>query len=420
MTTILLVARHELMTYLRRRSFLLVTIGLPLLGLLISVLAQRGSGAAGVGGALEGLGLSPEAIRALAEQPVGVVDESGVVRSIPPYLAAHVREYPDAARGEAALRGGEIAALYLVPPDYLETGTVERVTEQFQPIAPDAQLVELLLGANLLAEADPARIVRLREPIRESLVEVENIGERAADQAGGAGGELAFWLAYLLAMLLYTTTFMSASFLLQSVATEKENRVLEILLTTTRPLPLLAGKLVGLGLLGLGQTLVWAGSAYTVARLGLIPLPLSLEGLGIGWQLGLLVLLYFVLGYTLFSTLMAGIGALVPTVRESGPMTMLVVLPAIVPLMVMTQLVEAPHGALAVTLSLIPFTAPLTMMIRLPQGGVPAWQILASVTLMALTIPLLLSLVARLFRAQTLLASAELTPRRVWEAVRAG
>ncbi len=147
-------------------------------------------------------------------------------------------------------------------------------------------------------------------------------------------------------------------------------------------------------------------------------LDLKLTLLGIGWRLTAMLLLYYVLGYGVYSTIMAGIGALVPSAKESGPVTMVVVIPAIIPLTFLINLVENPHGPLAVALSLIPLTAPITMMIRLVQGGVPPWQLVASITLMVLAIPLLLRGAARLFRAQTLLASESFSMRRAWAVLR--
>jgi ABC-2 type transport system permease protein len=174
---------------------------------------------------------------------------------------------------------------------------------------------------------------------------------------------------------------------------------------------------LGLGVLGLLQTIFWAGVAYFVAQLGLVQVPLG--DLGIDWRLAVLLVVYFILSYGVYSSLMAGIGALFATSKESGPATILVVIPAIVPLMFLGNLVDEPHSTLSVVLSLFPLTAPISMMVRLVQGSVPAWQIATSILLMALTTPLLLGLVARLFRAQILLGSGPFSLRRAWAAIRA-
>lgn len=417
MNPIRLVAWYEFTTFVRKPSFLIATVAVPLVAIVVSLALGDSSF-----GFVSNEG-SPEAVEGSAGLPrrgrIGYVDQADFVRVVPPALAGALVAYDDSARAQAALRAGEIDAYYLISSGYLESGAVERVARTFEPVPDDTAAMELLLTANLLRAGDPARLALAREPIAEQLLEHENIGQRAADLAGAEDAEaLAFGVAYVLAMLIYTTTFVSASYLLQNVTTEKESRLLEMLLTSIRPVELLAGKVLGLGLLGLMQTVLWAGTAYAVARLGLIEVPLA--SLGIGWQLGLLLVLYYMLGYGLYAAMMAGIGALVPTVKESGPATMLVVIPAIIPLMFLGALVEQPHGPVAVALSLVPWTAPISMVVRLVQGGVPPWQIALSLLLMAATVPLLLALVARLFRAQTLLASESFSPRRAWAVLREG
>ncbi len=417
MRNILLVARNEFLHFARKPSFLIATLAVPLVAAVIGLVMNYSP---------VGDDTSPESVLGVVGQPdltgsgiIGVVDGSGVVTMIPSPLQGVVLRYQTAQEAEAALRAGTVDAYYLIAPDYLESGDVERVARRFEPLAEDSALVEFLLTSNLLQDADPTRLALIREPLPEPLIVHENIGERAADRAVGAEAEgLAFGSAYILAMLIYTTTFMSASYLLQSVTTEKENRLMEILLTSIRPFEMLAGKVLGLGGLGFLQTIAWAFSAYWVAQLGFVSV--SLGDLGIGWGLAAMVLLYYVLGYGVYSTMMAGIGALVSSAKESGPATMLVVMPAILPLLFLTSFVEQPHSLLAVLFSLIPFTAPITMMVRLTQGGVPAWQIVASIALMILFIVGLLRLVARLFRTQTLLSFGILSPRRAWAVLREG
>lgn len=417
MRNMLLVARREFSIHARNRWFLFATFGLPVL-IVVIFLAVRTFTSTETPDVQQ---ISQSLTEADLPETgiVGFVDESGLVQTIPPLLEERVRAYDSRADAEADLRAGETDSYYIIARDYLEEGNVERVARVFQPDAEDRPIIEYLLTANLLEGADPARLALIRNPVLEQGIETENIGERAADRAGGedAGG-LAFGLAYAAAMLIYTTTFTSASYLLQSVGTEKENRVMEVLLTSIRPFQLLAGKVLGLGVLGLLQTAIWVGFAFAISRVGLFEL--SADSLGLNGGLVAMMLLYFVLGYGVYSAMMAGIGALVPSVKESGPATFLVVIPAIIPLMVLGQLVEQPHSPLAVALSLIPFTAPITMIVRVVQGGVPAWQIVASVAIMAVSVPLLLGLVARLFRAQTLLSSEPFSPRRAWAALREG
>jgi len=114
--------------------------------------------------------------------------------------------------------------------------------------------------------------------------------------------------------------------------------------------------------------------------------------------------LFFLLGYALYGSLMAGLGALVPNLREAGQATTVVILPMMVPLLLINNLINDPNGTLSVGLSLFPFTSPVTMMTRLAATEVPVWQpILAAVLLMG-TVLLVVRAVAGMFRAQNLLS----------------
>ncbi|MGB0386129.1 MAG: ABC transporter permease [Ardenticatenaceae bacterium] len=417
MQNIFFVARHEFLNYFRRPSFLVATLGIPLVAIVLALFSALFSSDERVEPVLD-VGRVEEAPTLRESGQIGVVDGSDLVERIRPSFVGTFLRYETVEEAEGALEAGEIDVYFRVAPDYLATGEVERVARRLEPFPRDTFLMQSLLKANLLSGVDPAYRERIEEPVSAQWLEIEYVGAPPADQTPQAAQEEggAFGLAYLLAMLLYTTIFMAAAFLLQSVVTEKENRIMEVLLTSIRPVELLAGKVIGLGLLGLGQTMIWGLSAYFAAWLSFSEL--SLNGLGIGWQLGAMIVLYFLLGYGMFSVMMAGVGALMPTVRASGPATMLVIMPAILPLMLLAPLTERPHSLLAVALSLIPFTSPLTMIVRLSQGGVPLWQIAASILTISLTIPLLLIGVARLFQAQSLLSSDDFSLRRAFAILR--
>jgi len=121
-------------------------------------------------------------------------------------------------------------------------------------------------------------------------------------------------------------------------------------------------------------------------------------------------IVFFTLGYFLYATIMAGIGALVPNLKEASQATFLVIIPAVIPLMMVSAIVSQPSDTLPVVLSLIPFTASSTIMTRLVVSTVPAWQIIVSIGLLILTIILLIRAVAGMFRAQHLLTGKKFSP----------
>lgn len=415
-STVFLVARQELMTYLRRRSFLIVTLGFPLIALVTTLFSTYSSASP----VIESESLPSihhmEEILDVPHGQIGLVDESGVIQMTPPALEGVFLRYESVAEAEGALKRGEIEAFFHLPQSYLADGYIENVTQEVDLSSQESSAIELLLRENWLAELDPRLRQRVQKPVSPDLVEVETIFSVSEEETSENSPQASFAVAYLAAMLLYSTIFMSAAFLLRSITTEKENHIMEVLLTSLQPIDLLTGKMIGLGILGLGQTIIWGISASLIAWLRFSTLPIA--QFEISLFLGAMLLLYFLLGYGLFATMMASLGALMPSTKASGPATMLVILPAIVPLMLLGPLTEQPHSLLAIILSLIPFTAPLTMIVRLTQVQVPLWQLISSVLLMLLTIPILLRLVARLFRAQTLLASSDFSFRRLFALLR--
>jgi ABC-2 type transport system permease protein len=118
---------------------------------------------------------------------------------------------------------------------------------------------------------------------------------------------------------------------------------------------------------------------------------------------------FFILGYLLYATIMAGIGALVPNLKEASQATYVVIIPFLIPLMLVGAIIEKPNALLPTILSLIPLTAPNTIMTRMAAAPVPLWQLLASISLLIISIILLIRAVAGLFRAQTLLTGKKIS-----------
>jgi len=351
-----LVAGHEFVRHVRRPSFLLTTILLPLIiGLVF--LFSRGSPSTGA-----------------ATQPVptpgtgtavGYMDESGLLAGAEAGEGVSLRAFPDEAAAQAALREGAIVGYYLLSPDYLAGGAVAWVNEG--RTGPQGRAaMEALLRTALLGD-EPAVAERLSAPPAVQLVPLEDAAERPAGPAGGPAerGPVAFWLPYAFAMILYVTIFSAASFLLQSVTEEKENHTIEIVLTSLRPLPLLAGKVVGLGLLGLVQVGVWLAAGLVLLRLGGVQLPSGAVATA-PWAAVALAVVYYALGYLVYGSLLAALGATVTNMREGSQLVALLVLPCIIPLWFLSAVVERPDSLLATGLSLFPLTAPITMMIRVP------------------------------------------------------
>ena len=390
------VALHEMLTLISRPSFWIVGLGIPLAAALIysvvSVINRNAAATQTVSQVFEG----PQVNR-----PEGYVDLSGIIRTVPESVPAGTFiAYPDEAEARQALRSGEIAAFYVVPKDYIQTGQIRYIRPDYNPLASNDTQSSLftwivrvnLTGGNIMLASLVGGPLHLEE---ESLATVAVPNEN---------NPLAYWTPYIITLLFYMLIMSSASLLLSSVSKEKENRIMETLLTSVTPPQLLTGKVLGLGVVGLGQSMLWLGTSYALLNLSgktfHLPSAIHLPVSFLTWGL-----VFFLLGYAVYASLMAGLGALAPNLRETNQAIFVIIMPLMVPLFFSSSVfMTEPNGAIATALSLFPLSAPVAMMARLSAGGVPWWQPFLAAFLLAVTAAFIVRAVAGMFRAQTLLS----------------
>ncbi len=392
MSKTLLVLRNELRRAIFRRSFILVLFVLPLVSAIVfmgvSYVKERdaASQATGSGGT-----------KTLVE---GYVDFSGVIKTLPDQAAGVLKPFDSKAEAQTALADGEISAFYIVPPDYLQTGQISYYRPDFNPLSQATQSSEFryTLTYNLVNQ-DPQLADRIQNPLNNLVREVQTGGQPQRD----SNAMLTFFLPYAVTFLFYIVIFSSASLMLNSITDEKQNRVMEVLMTSMTPIQMLTGKIIALGIVGLMQTVIWSGTGYVLLRLSKQTFNVS-DAFQLPPTILIWGVIFFVLGYAVYASLMAGVGALVPNLREASQATMIIILPLILPLMLIQLLANQPEGPVAVALSLFPLTAPVAMMARLAAGVVPLWQLLLAVALLAIMALLVLRSAAGMFRAQNLLS----------------
>jgi ABC-2 type transport system permease protein len=405
----LLVVRHEMLTVIGSKAFLFLACVIPLLGVLIFLgVSLLKGGEAELPAGLAGPGDAPEL------QVEGYVDLAGLVKSIPADIPeGNLLAYPDETSARQALNEGTITAYYVIAADYVERGDLIYVNPSYgwaSSSRGQSWVMARTLFANLL-ESDPERIARASQPMDLQVVPLAPDRVRRDED-----GPLAFYVPYATMMILYFTIIMSASLLLNSVSSEKKSRVLEVLLLSVSPQQMLTGKIVGLGVLGLVQAAIWAGTGYALLRVGgrtsqLAPglaLPPSILAWGI---------VFFLLGFAVYASLMAALGALVPSLQEASQSFIVVIWPLLVPLFFFVALIEKPHGAIAVGFSLFPLTAPVAMMTRLAASEVPWWQLLLAAVLLLGTAVCVIRAVSRMFHAQNLLSGQPFSARRYIQAL---
>lgn len=407
-----LIGWREFRQRVRSRGFLLGSIGTPLIFLVIwAMTGLGGDGAANDLRPVQGRLATPD-------KPIGYVDQAGLVTAVPDSIPAGLfRVMASVEAAEEGLVKGEIDTYYLILPDYRETGRVQRVGPELPAGPPDdVEWLDELLVNNLVPDAGTKQGERLLRPFGQAGLEFVNTQPEVTETNSPAGSIFPFFVVIAVLIPLFT----SGSYLFQSLIQEKENRIMEILLVSVRPYQLLTGKLLGLGVLTLVQYVIWGGIGLVSLLLTGRPVTSLFAQIHLSGAELLLVFPYALGGFLLYAALMAGIGALAPDIDNSRAWTFIITLPMLIPIYLWLAIVNSPNGSLAVSLSLIPFSAPVAMLLRMTSSAVPGWQLGLSLALLTLAAAGVIWLMARLFRAQTLLSGEALSLRRLWLAVRAG
>ncbi|KUK68892.1 MAG: Molybdenum ABC transporter permease protein, partial [Anaerolineae bacterium 49_20] len=359
-----IVLKTEFINNVTRRSFLLTLILVPLVpALILGGISLFGADEADSSGSF----FQPSQGDSL---PDGYVDLSGVIKELPPGLDSNfLVEFENQDTARDAILADEIQGYFLIEKDFLKSGEMKYFREDFNPLTAmqTTGIIDAVVRYNLL-EGDLDQLETFSQPIEVNRVDLApEVEERDNTHP------LAFYLPYGVSMLFYVVIMTSASLMLSSITKEKENRVMEILMSSIKPVELFTGKILGLGFVGLLQLVLWMGSGMLLLKLGgttlNIPPNLQLPPQILIWGIA-----FFILGYLLYATIMAGIGVLVPNLKEASQATYVVIIPFLIPLMLVGAIIEKPNGLLSTVLSLIPLTAPNTIMTRMAVSPVPLWQ----------------------------------------------
>jgi ABC-2 type transport system permease protein len=329
--------------------------------------------------------------------PLGYVDYSGLLADPlpapapePPDKPVPILPFETEAAARSALDAGQIQAYYVLPADYLSTDQLS-VFHLGALKSPARQQFYNFLTANLLKSTDPIianRLVKGAEIIVQSPDGSRSISSKnwfnvLVPMVAG--------IAFIIAM------FSTGGYLMQAVVEEKENRTMEVIITSVSPNQFMAGKIIGDTAVGLTQIFLWM--LFIVIPILLLRNTLSfLRGIQIAPQTLLLLIFVMFPAFILVSALMAAIGATVSEAREGQQMVGIISLPIWIPYMLTGSLMSNPNSPLALGLSLFPLTAPLTMLMRDGLTILPAWQIALSAVIQVLSAIGAIWLAGRAFR----------------------
>ena len=415
MKKILEIMRYEMVSALKRPSFLFFVFGVPLIAVIAfagySIISSNRDSSSSVEQAQEESDLETE----------GYVDLSGLITMIPSDLASNtLMPYLTESEAQSALEAEEISAYYIVAEDYIETGELVYVHPDVNPIAEGGQdwVMRWTLYVNMLGgDMEMASNIWFPANFNEHDLSQTNLAsEGSSDDCltpgyGCESNALIEMLPIGIMVILYISIMSGGSYLLRLVSSEKDSRVMEILLLSASSNQLLNGKVVGYCILGFLQVLAWFGAVFLIFKIGGTSLNIPT---GFELPVSLLVwgLVFFLLGFAVYASLMAGAGALTPKLSQYTSVYFIVSMPLLISYALSMMLAMRPHSTLAVMLSMFPLSAPVMMITRLTVGGVPIWQPIIAAVLTLIFAIIVIRAVARVFRAQALLSGQPFSAMR--------
>jgi ABC-2 type transport system permease protein len=355
------------------------------------------AGVLGIGGEIQGTS------RALPEEIRLALEAAGQAQALEQALASSnfvFRPFAGEAEARNALAGRRIKGFFVVPADYMASGRLDVYSpDSFSFSSGDSReaLGSLLRERLVAGRIDHAVAARIMDPVASTRrYAMTRTGE--LKDGGSAASAIRLLVPLVFMVLFLLSVLMSSGYLIQGTATEKENKVVEVLLASANPDEILAGKLLGLGAAGLLQIGVWL---LMVLATGVGALPLLLSSrMEVPWTALALALPFFVLAFLFFGGLILGTGSLGSNMREAQQLAMVWSLTAAIPMMLMAVLMKEPHGTLARVLTWVPFTAGPIVVLRASTDAdlLRWWEILGAMAVLAVSTWLGLQLGGRLFR----------------------
>ena len=341
---------------------------------------------------------------------VGYVDETGIFGAFTDQSEEiTLTAYPGPEEANSALVSEEVDEYFIIPANYLERGQIVRYhkEKELEISGETFRTIREFLQDNLLSgRAGPEVAERIKFPLAVTSVRLGETGELAADQ----GGVAAFIVPLAFGFLLILAIGSSSGTLLQGMGEEKQNRIMEVLLSSVSTRQLLLGKVLGLGGAGLLQIVFWLLSMLLLLQLASSTIGGLFSTIQVPDSFIVLGLVYFILGYLFFAIMQAGIGAIIPNPKESPQFAVAFILPAILPFYVAVLFLrDNPDHIIGTIFTFIPMTAPMAVFVRLGLSEIPGWQLALSISIMILSIIGATLLAAKTFRVFLLMYGK--TPR---------
>jgi ABC-2 type transport system permease protein len=396
-----LVAKKEYQRTVVRRAFVAVTLGVPVFIALmigaIAFVAQMGE----------------------RDEPIGYVDQAGILdvslhASLPDAdERVQIRAFADVEGGRAAVERGEIQALFVFPPGYPESLQTELYYRQTPPGNNAWEDLDDLVRLSMVSSLPAESRQRLLEGPLVTLHDVGTGRSFSQDQI------VDFILPYAAALLFVFATMTASGYLLGVVSTEKENRTMEVMITTVTPGQLIGGKTLGLLAATLTQLLVYLLTAVVAVVVAARFVP-ELQQVQMPWSYLGIVALFFLPAYALLAGLMIAIGAAVTDLQQGQQVAGLLNMVFVAPLFMLPLFFEEPSHPLVVLATLFPTTSFLSVALRWSMGTIPAWQLLAGWAILVASALLAVWAASRVVRVGMLRYGQPMSVKGLVAAVRRG
>jgi len=436
MSKINLIIKREYTTRVMKKSFILLTFLTPILMVgMVSLIVYLGT-------------IKDDKIKTIV-----VVDKTGLYKDVLQSNESYTFQFTDATVDELKKQEeqeSDFAAVLYISDDLIKNASAATLYSEKQVNLELKTYVSGLLNKYIEEQKLAAyNIPNLKEMVEKSKTDIDmktiKWSEDGKDKEASA--ELAILIGMITAVIIYMFIVIYGAQVMSGVVQEKTNRIVEVMISSVKPFELMMGKIIGIALVGLTQVLLWvlltvaigAGVSTFVGgdidpasiqkmqemqQMGQMNVPAGVNGeiadfmssvAGLNFtQLIILFVVYFLGGYLLYASLFAAIGSAVDNETDTNQFSFPVMIPIIFAIYAGIFAAENPEGPLAFWCSMIPFTSPIVMMVRLPFD-VPAWELALSISILILSFVGTTWMAGKIYRTGILMYGKKITWGEMWK-----